>query len=110
MSKTRAIIVLMRLDFLSVHQNGANIYPYRRSNLLRTYSIAKINGDEDGAIDVAEMVRTFNLRNPDRKITRQQLLQSVRVRRRRINDAEQGVYLSESKRGALDAGRFALPE
>lgn len=45
--------------------------------------------------------------NPSRAIKPMQLAQSVRMRQRRINQAQEGVYLPRNRRDAVEAGRFA---
>ncbi len=80
----------------------------RRSNLVRLYAMARMNDDVEGAQDALEQVRKFNEKNPTRRISMPNLVQSIRNRQRRIEDAEQGVYLPKIRRDALEAGRFAL--
>lgn len=78
----------------------------RRSALVRQWAEAQMAGDTAGAQDVMEEVRAFNQKNPSRKITMPHLIQSVRARRRRIEQAEDGVYLPKNREGARDAVRF----
>lgn len=82
----------------------------RRSNIVRMYAQARMSEDADGVQDVLDQVRRFNERNPTRRITMPNLMQSVRNRQRRIDEAEQGVYLPKTRRDALEAGRFAMAE
>ena len=82
----------------------------RRSNLVRLYAMARMNDDSEGTQDALDQVRQFNEKNPNRRITMPNLMQSVRNRQRRIDDAEQGVYLPKNRRDALEAGRFALAD
>lgn len=63
-------------------------------------------GDTDGVKDVMAEIQGFNQKNPNRKITMPHLIQSVRARRRRIEQAEDGVYLPKNREGARDAVRF----
>jgi hypothetical protein len=82
----------------------------RRANLLRMHTMARSAGDGEGVDDVMAMIRGFNAKNPDRRITQQNLVHSVRERARRIDQAEQGVYLPKNRRDVVEAGRFALTE
>ena len=79
----------------------------RRSNLMRMHAMARMTGDTEGLTATAEMIRAFNAKNPSRRITPQNLVQSVRARQRRMDGAEQGVYLPKNRRDATEAGRFA---
>ena len=63
--------------------------------------------DSEGMADVAKEIARFNEKNPTRRITSQSLMQSVRNRQRRIDEADQGVYLPKNRRDATEAGRFA---
>ena len=82
----------------------------RRSNLVRLYAMSRMNDDSEGTQDALNQVRQFNEKNPNRRITMPNLMQSVRNRQRRIDDAEQGVYLPKNRRDALEAGRFAMAD
>lgn len=82
----------------------------RRSNILRMYAQARMAGDAEGVKDAMAMVQSFNAKNPTRRIAMRNLIQSVQGRNRRIEQAEQGVYLPKTRRDAMDAGRFALAE
>jgi hypothetical protein len=82
----------------------------RRGNLVRQYALARMNDDREGVQDALEQVRQFNEKNPNRRVTMPNLMQSVRNRQRRIDDAEQGVYLPKNRRDALEAGRFAMAD
>jgi N12 class adenine-specific DNA methylase len=78
----------------------------RRSSLVRQWAEAQMAGDTDGVQDLMADIRFFNQKNPNRKITMPNLIQSVRARRRRIEQAEDGVYLPRSREGAREAVRF----
>ena len=78
----------------------------RRSTLMRQWSEARMTGDEDGVRDVMEEIRAFNQKNPRRAITPPNLLQSYRARMKRINEADEGVYLPKNRRDAMDQVRF----
>lgn len=79
----------------------------RRATLMAMFAKAQMAGDTEGAAEAREAVAAFNEKNPGRGITPKQLMASVRARRRRIAQAEQGVYLPRNRRDALEAGRFA---
>jgi len=78
----------------------------RRSTLMRQWSEARMTGDDDGVRDVMEEIRAFNQKNPRRAITPPNLLQSYRARMKRINEADEGVYLPKNRRDAMDQVRF----
>lgn len=78
----------------------------RRSALVRQWAEAQMAGDTDGVKDVMGEIQGFNQKNPNRKITMPNLIQSVRARRRRIEQAEDGVYLPKNREGAREAVRF----
>jgi hypothetical protein len=82
----------------------------RRSTLVRQYALAALAGDEEGKDDARKDIARFNEKNPQTRILPRQLLQSVMNRRKRIEQAEQGVYLPRKRQGAMDAGRFAVTE
>ena len=92
----------------AVHQADARLSK-RRGQLMRHYSMAAIAGDEDGMADAREDIKAFNERNPARRINPMQLAASVRTRRMQIAQAKGGVYLSRSRRDAMDAGAFGMP-
>lgn len=79
----------------------------RRSELLRAISMASIEGDTEAAAEARAEIAEFNRKNPSRAIKPTHIMQSVKARRRRIDQAEQGVYLPKNRREALEAGRFA---
>lgn len=79
----------------------------RRAALMEMAAHAQMAGDAEGLADLREQIAKFNERNPDRRIKPENLRASVRARRRRIEEAQQGVYLPKNRRDALEAGRFA---
>ncbi len=82
----------------------------RRSDLMRVYAMAVIEADLERAQEARVDIQAFNEKNPTRRINPLQLAQSVRARRARIDQADQGVYLPKNRRDAAEAGRFALTE
>lgn len=79
----------------------------RRSTLMEQFALAAMAGDEDGKAEAREAISRFNERNPSRAIKPMNLAQSVRMRQRRIDQAQDGVYLPRNRRDAVEAGRFA---
>ncbi|MGE6213059.1 PLxRFG domain-containing protein [Comamonas aquatica] len=79
----------------------------RRSTLMEQFALAAMAGDEEGKVEAREAISRFNEKNPSRAIKPMQLAQSVRMRQRRINQAQEGVYLPRNRRDAVEAGRFA---
>ena len=82
----------------------------RRRLLLSHYTSAVMAEDQDGIAEAREAIDAFNKAQPQRMITARTMAQSVKNRRRRVTEAEQGVYLPKSRRDALEAGRFAMAE
>ncbi|MEG2043235.1 MAG: hypothetical protein RR068_19285, partial [Hafnia sp.] len=82
----------------------------RRSTLMDQYAMATMAGDEDGKIEAREAIEKFNDKNPNRAIRPMQLAQSIRMRLKRIEQAESGVYLPNRRRDSLDEGRFTMQE
>ena len=79
----------------------------RRKTLVAQFAQAQMAGDTEGMAEVRQDIERFNNKNPTRRITPLNLMQSVRARQRRIDGAEQGVYLPKNRRDAMEAGRFA---
>lgn len=82
----------------------------RRSSLLTLWSRAKLMDDQNEMDEIWKEIQGFNEKNPSRRITRLNLNQSYRNRKRRIDRAEDGIYLSRNQQGARDAGAFAFAE
>ncbi|ULJ66677.1 PLxRFG domain-containing protein [Wielerella bovis] len=78
----------------------------RRSELLAMFAKAQMAGDMDKVREVREHIVQFNSKNPSRKITVPQMLQSVRNRQKRIDEAKDGIYLSKNRQDARAAGAF----
>ena len=82
----------------------------RRSELMTQFARAAMEGDQGGMAEAREAIAAFNQKNPSRRIQANHLMQSVQARRRRIAQAEDGVYLPRNRADAREAGRFANPE
>ena len=76
--------------------------------MMRQYAMAMMAGDQDGARDVRDSITAFNEKNPTRRINPMQLAQSLRMRQKRIDQADGGVSLPKGRRDAIEAGRFAV--
>jgi hypothetical protein len=81
----------------------------RRQALMTAYAQASKAEDQEALEAIRDEIRGFNDKNPARKITQQNLLQSLRMREKRLTEAEQGLYLPKKRRDVQDAGRFAQP-
>lgn len=79
----------------------------RRRILLQQYSKAMALGDSDAVTDARAEIQEFNNKQPDYRIKGESMLKSVVNRRRRIADAEDGIYLPKGHRSTREAGRFA---
>ncbi len=82
----------------------------RRSRLMTLWSRAKMMDDQQEMGEIWEEIQGFNDKNPSRRITRINLNQSYRNRQRRIDRAEDGIYLSRNRQDAREAGYFAFGE
>ncbi len=82
----------------------------QRSELMTQFARAAMEGDQEGMAEAREAIAAFNQKNPSRRIQANHLMQSVQARRRRIAQAEDGVYLPRNRADAREAGRFANPE
>jgi len=80
----------------------------RRTHLLHQYVMAAMAGDDEAKTDAREAIQKFNQVNPRVRINPLQLTQSVRSRQKRVQQAEDGVYLPKNRRGAMEAGSFAV--
>lgn len=79
----------------------------RRSTLMRQFAQASMDNDAAGMQRAREAIAKFNQVNPEVRIQANHLMQSVRSRRRRIDESEQGLYLPRNRRGMTEQGRFA---
>lgn len=82
----------------------------RRSRLMTLWSRAKMMDDQQEMDEIWEEIQGFNDKNPSRRITRMNLNQSYRNRQRRIDRAEDGIYLPRNRQDAREAGYFAFDE
>lgn len=82
----------------------------RRSRLMALWSRAKMMDDQQEMDEIWEQIQGFNDKNPSRRITRMNLNQSYRNRQRRIDRAEDGIYLSRNRQDAREVGYFAFGE
>ncbi|ENX57663.1 MULTISPECIES: PLxRFG domain-containing protein [Acinetobacter] len=82
----------------------------RRSRLMTLWSRARMIDDQNEMDKIWDEIQGFNEKNPSRRITRMNLNQSYRNRQRRIDRAEDGIYLSRNRQDAREAGRFAFGE
>jgi hypothetical protein len=80
----------------------------RRQELLAKAARATMAKDAEARAEAMQEIQRFNQKNPGRRITPLNVLQSVRNRQKRIDQAEGGVYLPKSRRDAMEAGRFAV--
>lgn len=82
----------------------------RRSSLMTLWSRAKMMDDQEDMDEIWKEIQGFNEKNPSRRITRLNLNQSYRNRKRRIDKSEDGIYLSRNQQGVREAGNFAFAE
>lgn len=79
----------------------------RRQDLMSQYAKAVMDKDPEGVRDAQQSIQGFNEKNPTRQIRGLQLQQSLRMRAKRIAQAENGVYLPRNRRDVAQEGRFA---
>lgn len=79
----------------------------RRSELLGSAAKASMENNQADLKKALAEIAEFNRKHPSRAIKPNNITQSIRSRQRRIDEAEQGIYLPQNRRGALDEGRFA---
>lgn len=82
----------------------------RRTELMNDYVRAVQRDDMDGQKEIWAEIQAFNQKNPSRRISRVQAMQSLRQREKRVKQAEHGIYLPNKKRDDADIGRFAFDE
>ena len=82
----------------------------RRQELLTKAARATMAKDAEARAEAMTEIELFNQKNPTRRITPLNVLQSVRNRNKRIDQSEGGIYLPKNRRDAMDAGRFAVSE
>jgi hypothetical protein len=103
-------------DVRTANEGKSAIYQYdrklseRRSRLMTLWSRAKMLDDQQEMDEIWEEIQGFNEKNPLLRITRINLNQSYRQRQRRIDRAEDGIYLPRNRQDARDAGYFAFGE
>lgn len=82
----------------------------RRQELLTRAARASMTKDSEALDDARKEIARFNEKNPGRRINPNHIMQSVHNRQKRIDQAQDGVYLPKSRRDAMQAGRFAFAE
>lgn len=82
----------------------------RRQELLTKAARATMAKDAEARAEAMKEIERFNQKNPTRRITPLNVLQSVRNRNKRIDQAQGGIYLPKNRRDAMEAGRFAMEE
>ncbi len=82
----------------------------RRGRLMALWSRARMMDDQGEMDSIWSDIQEFNDKNPSRRITRVNLQQSYRNRQRRIDKAEDGIYLTRKHQDAREAGYFAFGE
>lgn len=82
----------------------------RRTELMTDYVRAIQRDDADGQKEIWAEIQAFNQKNPSRRISRVQAMQSLRQREKRVKQAEHGIYLPNKKREDADIGRFAFDD
>lgn len=83
----------------------------KRQRLMNRYAKAYMAGDVVAADEAWQDIKRFNAGigkdYPKLKITKPKLMQSIKQRRRRIDDAEDGIYLPSSREASRQYGAFA---
>ena len=79
----------------------------RKNELLRDFSRAVIQKDNESRLKALQEIQHFNQTNPKLSINSQSMLHSVQNRMRRQNEAQNGIYLPRKQRDLIELGRFA---
>lgn len=79
----------------------------RHRALVEQWANARMAGDIEGQQDIKAAIDRFNEKNPTRRITMATLTQSLRARTKRIEQAQDGIYLPKKHRDVAELGRFA---
>ena len=83
----------------------------KRQRLMTRYAKAYMAGDAVAADKAWQDIKRFNAGigkdYPKLKITKPKLMQSIKQRRRRIEDADDGIYLPSSREASRQYGAFA---
>ena len=80
----------------------------RRANLMDEFAHAYMKKDDEEVAQARADIQAFNTKNPTRQIHGLQMMQSVRNRQKRIDQARDGIYLSRKHQDAMDAGQFSI--
>lgn len=81
-----------------------------RTKILSAMAKAVMDNDLSAMEKLRDVIVQWNSKNPDRAIRLENIKTSVRNRQRRISEAENGIYIPESRRAAREAGNFAFDE
>ena len=79
-----------------------------RTALMSAFAKAMMDRDAKAVKEIGEKINEWNKKNPYRRITANNLQQSIRNRRRRITNAKHGVYLSDSHQDTYDEVDYAI--
>lgn len=78
------------------------------SDLVRHYALAKLDGDEEQMDRIWEEIQRFNAKYPANKITKPKLMQYIRQRQKKIDNAKDGIYLSKNREYLREVGAFGV--
>lgn len=70
----------------------------RRQSLMDKYFAAQASEDQESLAEVNAAIERFNGKNPDIRINRRSLLQSMRTRKKRTEETKAGLYLDKNMR------------
>lgn len=79
-----------------------------RTMLMSAFAKAMMDGDKKALNKIAKEIAEWNEKNPTRPITYQNLKASIKNRKRRIENAKHGVYLSDSHQDTYDEVDYAI--
>jgi hypothetical protein len=83
----------------------------RRKALVNTWVMARMAGDAEGAREVfTGNIRHFNQVNPTRRINMADLVRGAQARKKRLREAEDGVYLPRRHHQAANTVDFLVDE
>lgn len=98
--------VSKQYDANSALRNYKTKIDRRRQLLVNRWWLALDRGDTEAHAESLDDIRTFNGKNPTKKISIKTLKQSLKIRKIRSSQSEHGVYLRKNERHLRDRVRY----
>lgn len=87
--------------------NAKTAIDEKRRALLTSAAKARIDGDAAAVREAQEQIVAWNKRHPDSRITPGQIIQSVRNRKQRERNMQDGIVVPKNRNSLREIGRFA---